>query len=62
MTRNELKKLHATATVARNTAHRAYEIALKNRQSDGDTREAYDALLQANQVRDEIYRALLASV
>lgn len=62
MNRDELKALHETATETRTLAHKAYEIALKNRQADGDTEAAYHTLLMANQVRDRIYAAILASV
>lgn len=62
MTRNELKTLHEAATEARDLAHKAYEIALQNRQAPGDTTPAYQALLKANSVRNRIYDALLAAI
>lgn len=61
LTRDELLKLHDAATLARDAAHRAYQIALKNRREAGDTEHAYEALLAANRVRDGIYRAVLAT-
>jgi hypothetical protein len=60
MDRNELKALHELATEARDLAHKAYQTALRNRQADGDTREAYDTLLKTNAVRERIYSAILA--
>ncbi len=60
MNRDELKALHEIATEARDLAHQAYTIALKNRVADGDTEAAYHALLKANRVRDRIYAAILA--
>jgi hypothetical protein len=60
MNRDELSDLHVMATEARDLAHAAYKIALSNRKADGDTRAAYDTLLQANRVRDRIYSAILA--
>jgi hypothetical protein len=60
-TRTELLKLHDAATLARDAAHRAYQVALANRQKDGDTEHAYEALLAANRVRDSIYRLVLAT-
>lgn len=60
MTRAELLALHAVATETRDSAHRAYEIALRNITEPGDTQAAYDTLLLANKVRDKIYQAVLA--
>lgn len=61
MSRDEIKKLHDLATEARGEAHRAYEIALKNRKADGDTEAAYATLLKVNRLRDQLYAALLAA-
>lgn len=55
----ELKDLHALATKARDSAHRAYTVALQNRRTEGDTEYAWATLLKTNQVRDAIYSALL---
>ena len=60
MNRTELNALHAIATETRDLAHKAYVIALQNRKADGDTQAAYHTLLKANQVRDRIYKAILA--
>lgn len=60
MNRNELQALHVQATKARDLAHKAYIIALQNRQVDGDTGMAYATLLRTNLVRDQIYAAILA--
>lgn len=62
MNRNELKALHDSLTELRTSAHRAYEIALRNRQTDGDTNEAYHTLLEVNRVRDRVCAAILNSV
>lgn len=59
MTRTELAALHVQAQEAVRLAHAAYTMALQNRQADGDTRAAYDTLLQANRLSDKIYAALL---
>ena len=60
MNRDELLALHDIATEARDLAHKAYTTALKNRKADGDTNDAYQTLLKANQVRDRIYAAVIA--
>lgn len=60
MDRKALTALHADATTTRDLAHKAYTIALRNRQVDGDTQDAYQTLLAANRVRDRIYQAILA--
>lgn len=60
MSRDQLLALHELATEARDCAYRAYETALKNRKVAGDTQAAYETLLNANQVRDRIYVAVLA--
>lgn len=59
--RDELQAMHDLATQARDAAHRAYTIALRLRTTnDGtDTRDAYEALLLTNNVRDRIYDALV---
>ncbi len=62
MTRSQFEELHALATETRTLAHKAYEIALRNRQADGDTEASYQTLLKANQVRDRIYAAILADI
>lgn len=62
MTYDELKDLHAAATQARDLAHRAYEMALRNRKDDGDTKPAFEALLQTNRVRDRIRQAMVAAI
>lgn len=63
MDRDKLRAMHDLATEARDAAHRAYEMALRTRKTDDgtDTRDAYEALLLANKVRDRIYDALIAS-
>jgi hypothetical protein len=58
----DLKTLHARATEARDAAHRAYEIALKNRQGPSDTDDAYAALIKSNMVRNDIYAMQLELV
>lgn len=57
-----LRNLHAMATEVRNECHVAYETALRNRQSDGDTEAAFQALIKANNLRDRLYNMLLATV
>lgn len=39
-----------SATEARNRAHAAYEIALRNSRAAGDTEDAFQALVLANKV------------
>ncbi len=59
MTRAELKNLHQIATTVRDLAHKAYEIALKNRQTPGDTEAAYQTLLEANRAMTAIYAQIV---
>lgn len=67
----DLRKLHKLATEARDSAHVAYTIALRNRRcvtqdprthSAGDTQAAFETLVLANAVRDSIYEMLLTSI
>jgi hypothetical protein len=56
----ELKALHFKATATRDMTHKAYEDALKNWKITGEsTDNAFQALLLANQVRNDIYKALI---
>jgi hypothetical protein len=57
-----LRKLHKEAEANVKAAHQAYTIALKNRKADGDTNDAYAALIKANRVKDGIYEALLKEI
>lgn len=62
MNRSELETLKAIAIEARNLAHKAYEVALQNRQAPGDTEPAYQALLKANAVLHSIDRMIIAAI
>jgi hypothetical protein len=59
MDRDALKNLHRMATEVRDECHAAYETSLRNRQADGDTSNAYHALVKANNLRDRLYNMVL---
>lgn len=59
MDREALENLHRMATEVRNECHTAYETALRNRKADGDTSNAYHALIKANNLRDRLYSMIL---
>lgn len=62
VSKDELSKLHQQATETRNAANAAYGVALRNRKTDGDAKDAFEALLKANAVRDRIYELLIKAI
>jgi hypothetical protein len=51
----QLRELHALAKEARDTANCAYTIALKNKQEDYDTRDAFRTVMRTNELMERIY-------
>ena len=62
MTHDELKALYNLAVEARDLAHAAYESALNDPRGARMADPAWQALLKANQVKAQLYNALVASV